>query len=295
MDIRYKLYPYPVLAEYSDDYVNCSFETVVDVEKEGYNLKINFLASLDNDELLSLVSNDKANIVYHLECAQTGFRTVVKTKKLEDQKLFPDKNISGKLKICPFIVAAEDINNYVNSMFNDDYRGFKFQIEAGCVMAVGQQVNFDIEKDRNEFANAKSIFVITKDADPNALDMSVEIERSKITIKLPETDYYRYQSMSQSNAVQDTLNSMIIIPSLVYVLNEISRRLPEDREIDFGDYNWYKSIRKVLKNKFNKDLDIEAMEAYETILYAQKLIMSPLSGALEYLAIGCNGEEDDDE
>jgi hypothetical protein len=29
-------------------------------------------------------------------------------------------------------------------------------------------------------------------------------------------------------------------------------------------------------------------------MYAQKLIKSPMMGALEYLAIGCNGEEDDE-
>ena len=294
MDIRYKLYPYPVLAEYSDDYVNCSFQTTVDVEKDGYNLKIRFLASLDNDELLELISNGKAAITYHMECAQTGFRTVVMTKNLDDQRIFPDKNISGKLKICPFIVALEDIDNYVNTMFNEDYRGFKFQIESGCVMAVGQQENFDIEKDRNEFSNAKSIFVIIKDMDPNAIDMSGEIERNKIAIKLPEKDYYRYQSMYESNDVQDTLNSMIIIPALVYVLGELSRRSPEDREIDFGNYTWYKSIRKVMKKRFDKDLDNSEFELYETIMYAQRLVMSPLSGALEYLAIGCNGEGDDE-
>ena len=27
MDIRYKLYPYPVLSNYSDDYINSSFDS----------------------------------------------------------------------------------------------------------------------------------------------------------------------------------------------------------------------------------------------------------------------------
>ena len=295
MDIRYKLYPYPVLAYYSDDYVGCSFDTAIEVVKDGYNLRITFLATLDNKELLELIADGKAVIAYHMECAQTGYRTAVMTKEVETQKVIPDKDICGKLKICPFIVATEDIHNYVNTSFNNDYRGFKFQIDAGCVMAVSQQVNFDIDKDHNGLANTKSIFVITKDADQNALDMSVDIGRNKITIKLPERDYFRYQSMSQANEVQDTLNSMIIIPALVYVLSEISRRSPDDRDLDFGSYNWYKSIRKVMKKRFKKDLDGEELDATEIVGYAQRLIKSPMTGALEYLALGCNGEEEDDE
>ena len=141
---------------------------------------------------------------------------------------------------------------------------------------------------------SKSIFIITKDADPNATEMSIDIDRNKITIKLAEKDYYRYKSMSQSFEVQDTLNAMIIIPALIYVLSEISRRSADDRAFDFEGYNWYKSIRKAMKKHFGKDIDTEELAPCEVVMYAQKLIKSPMMGALEYLAIGCNGEEDDE-
>ena len=35
MEIRYKLYPYPVLAYYSDDYKDGSFDTTIDLQKDG--------------------------------------------------------------------------------------------------------------------------------------------------------------------------------------------------------------------------------------------------------------------
>lgn len=37
MEIRYKLYPYPVLAYYSDDYKDGSFDTTIDLQKDGYS------------------------------------------------------------------------------------------------------------------------------------------------------------------------------------------------------------------------------------------------------------------
>ncbi len=295
MDIRYKLYPYPVLTYYSDDYVGSVFDTAVEISKSGYDLHISFLTALDNKELTSLIESGKACFVYHMECAQTGFRTVVKTSDTEFLKVIPDKNICGKLKICPFIVALEDISDYVSNSFNDDYRGYKFQIECGCVMAVGKQINFDIEKNNNDLASAKSIFVITKDADPNALEMSIDIERPKITIKLPETDYFRYKNMSEAQDVQDTLNCMLIIPALIYVLEEVTHCLPDERYENYSSYNWYKSIKRALKKHFKRDLEQEEFHPSEIILYAQKLIKSPLSASLEYLALGRDSGEEDDE
>ena len=51
MEIRYKLYPYPVLSYYSDDYGGSSFEVNIDAKRDGYNLRIDFSASLKNEEL----------------------------------------------------------------------------------------------------------------------------------------------------------------------------------------------------------------------------------------------------
>ena len=184
MEIRSKLYPYPVLSPDSDDYLGSSFINDINVERDGYNIKILLSSLLENEELETLISVGKAQYVYHIECAQTGFRRAVMTNNPEHVILIPDEKLCGRLQICPFIVAAADIHDYVNASFNEDYRGFKFQIEAGCVMAVGEQANFDINKDRDDFISAKSIFVVTKNADESAIEMDIDIFKNKITIKL---------------------------------------------------------------------------------------------------------------
>ena len=134
MEIRYKLYPYPVLAYYSDDYKDGSFDTTIDLQKDGYNIRIDFMASLTNEGLKKLIHDGQARYVYHLECAQTGFREVVTTEKVAESRMLSDKKICGKLQICPFIVATQDITGYSNPGFHDDYSGTTFEIEAGCVL-----------------------------------------------------------------------------------------------------------------------------------------------------------------
>lgn len=296
MEIRYKLYPYPVLSSNSDDYIDSNYDSTINVSRDGYNIKISFVSELVNSELSALIRDGKAAFVYHLECAQTGYRNAVSTSETEKTILIPDDKLCGKLQICPFIVACTDIPDYVNSCFNEDYRGYKFQIETGCVMAVGKQVNCEIDKERNDLVNARSIFVITKNADAAATDMDVDIWQNKITIKLSEKDHTHFKNLSKVPEVQQNLNALIIIPALIYALSEVNSRASEERYTSFSMYSWYKSIKKAMKKRFQKDIENEDLLTNEIVLYAQRLIKSPISTALEYLALGFPnpGEGDDD-
>ena len=46
MEIKYKLYPYPVLSSYSNDYGNGAFDVAIDIVRDGYDLRIDFLANV---------------------------------------------------------------------------------------------------------------------------------------------------------------------------------------------------------------------------------------------------------
>ena len=110
MEIKYKLYPYPVLSSYSNDYGNGSFDVAIDIVRDGYDLRIDFLATLTCQSLQDCIKQGVAKFVYHLECAQTGFRTVVQTNKVSEVYTLLNKAVNGKLQICPFVVAVDDLN-----------------------------------------------------------------------------------------------------------------------------------------------------------------------------------------
>jgi len=295
MVIRAKLYPYPVLAAFSDDYVGCSFVTETKYQLGKNEIKLMFHATLDNQELLELINTGKAKIVYHTECAQTAYRKVETTDQMDYERVIKSENICGKLKICSFIVATEDISDFVSASFNGDYRGYKFQLETGCVLAVGQEVTIDVNKMVSDFSNAKSIFAIIKNHDQNIYHMCIDITKNKITLLLPESDHARYKSMRQATQVQDTLNSMLIIPALVYTLGEVFHLSPDERQYEYGSYNWYKSIKKVLANDYGIDLDGDIMESCEVYALAQKLINYPVSKSLTYLSNGYDDYDEEDE
>lgn len=295
MDIKCKLYPYPVLSFYSDDYVDSSFDTEIDVTKDGYDIRIDFLSSLNNAELEQYLTEGKVKFVYHLECAQTGYRTALQTSENEFVHIISEKKICGRLQVCPFIVASTDIQNYVNALFNEDYSGFMFQIEAGCVMAVGKQVNFDIEKDINDLTYTPSIFVISKNIDENTTDMLVSMDQKKIVIKLPEKGYYNYRSIKEEPEIKPLLNSLIIIPALIYVLEELSRREANERYILYSSYGWYRAIKKTLMTRFNCDIENETFSELNMVEIAQKLIGSPLLDGFQVLSNGYASMVEEDE
>lgn len=294
MEIKYKLYPYPVLAEYSDDYKSGKYEVNIDLTKEGYNIKVHFLATLTSPSLKALIQQGKAKYVYHMECAQTGFRHVLATNKIDDSYLLSNKTVCGKLQICPFIVAVEDISAYTAPEFHDDYEGQTFSVETGCVMAVGRMVTADISKDIDDLANTPSVFSIIRNADASCRQMLVDYSGRKIIIKLPLEDYYSYKSLSSTPQAQSLLNSLTIIPALTYVLSDLKLLSLDDRR-ENQDSLWYKTIKKALLTQFDCDIESDDFNNRNTLELAQALINDPISDAFHMLtsSFGVTGGDDE--
>lgn len=202
MEIKYKLYPYPVLSSYSNDYGTGAFDVAIDIVRDGYDLRIDFLATLTCQSLQDCIKQGVAKFVYHLECSQTGFRTVVQTDKVSEVYTLLNKAVNGKLQICPFVVAVDDLKGFTSPDFHEDYQGIAFDIEAGCVMAVGKMVTVDISKDIDDLANTPSIFNISKNPDESCKQMLVDMSQRKIIIKLPLSDFYSYKALSATPLAQ---------------------------------------------------------------------------------------------
>lgn len=286
MDIRYKMYPYPVLAYFLDDYKDKhAFDVKITQVKDGFDTKLVFEATLTNKELLGLVRSRKASFVYHLECSQTGFRKVIRTDKFSLPYVLSNHEVKNIVQICPFIVATKDITSYSSTDFDDDYKGMTFDIEEGCILAVGQQVDADVSDSIDDLANTPSIFSIVQNTDETIKEMKVDGNGDKIVIQLPFNDYYSYKSLSQNPKFEPLLNALTIVPALVFAIEEMKRWDSEEmnrREIDCG---WFRSIKHVLSKEFNCDVE-SGLSGMDSMELAQKLIGSPLPSAFAELSGG---------
>jgi hypothetical protein len=287
MDIRYKLYPYPVLSSFSNDYIGCSFISNIQVVRDIQDIVIKMNVIMNNAELQNLIDLNKAEYLFHIECSQTSYRYVLKTCDTENIKRISESKLNGKVSICSFIVAKEDIHNYTNSKFNEDYGNMMFNISKGSILGIGGQTNIDIIKEMDEMSKIPSIFsILRRDVDNNE-GMQIDINGEKIKIWLSNEDFYNYKSICNMPSYLPVIHSMIIMPTLLYAFETLKQNGTDEYE----SYRWYKSIDRILK-KSELSLDSDILEDIPTYQLSQKLLGLPIKRALSSMIdIGMEDEE----
>lgn len=288
MQLRNRYYPYPVIVEGGDYYENSKFSSSVNQEMEGYDAKITITVELNDTLLLQKIEQGEVVYAHHIECPQTCYRRVIKTKEKVKDILLKDKDVNGIVQICSFVIAEKDIDKYTNESFAADYRGWKFNIEKGCILAIGNQYNVRINKIRDDLANTSSIFSIVPNTDHTENNLLVDLGQQKIVISLPEKTYQQYYNIQGYIDIQPAMHSMIIVPALVYVFSEL-RSTENLEEMEY--YRWYRSLKKAC-NGIGINIDEEGLKKMDLFKVAQQLLNSPISKAIEYSAMGGGIYED---
>ncbi|MGN1114930.1 MAG: hypothetical protein ACI4RC_07410 [Oscillospiraceae bacterium] len=278
MDIHHKLYPYPVLSIYNDDYKDSSFTMKFTAEQGLREICFKISLNLVDKKINKLIENEYAEYVIHIECPYTAYRTVIKTDETEIRKNVPEHKLNGKVSICAFVVAKDDIIDYYNDSFNDDYEGMKFDLHRGNIIAIGGQYNMKITKEVEELSKIPSIFTICKCAEDTDESMKIDIGGEKITITLCDKSFEDYKLLAGMPEMQPVIHSMLIIPALVYTFEN----LKNSGTGEFEDQRWYKSIERSLeKNGFV--LDDKLLEDVPSFELAQKCLDLPINRALDAL------------
>lgn len=288
MDIRYKLFPYPMLSNFTDDYEKSGFISEVKVVRDINELVFYFDVLLDNDELNNLIKQNKVEFVFHIECSQTSYRQIVKTSETENVRRIPESKLNGRVNVCSFIVAKESIPNYINSCFNKDYEGLSFHIERGGILAIANQFNIDITKETEDLSKIPSIFSILRRDSDEDLGMQIEIDGDKIKLWLHNEAFNNYKNISNLPVFQPLLHSALILPALIYTFEVLKSSGTEEYEM----YRWFRAIEQTLK-KSDIELNKEVLENRPSYELAQKLLSSPISRGLKSIMnIGMEDEEE---
>lgn len=289
MQIRNKYYPYPVIIEGEDYYIDSEFSSKLEQYMDGYNIRLIIKTTLKNKELEEMLKTGDVKIVHHLECPQTCFRKIVETNEYEVEYLLKNLDVNGLVQISTFLIAAKDLHKYSNLNFSNDYKGFKFNIEKGCILAIGNQYNVYVNKIKDDLANTSSIFSIVPSTDPLDNMMKVELTSQKLIISLPEKTYHQYYNIQEYIDIQPVMHSMIIIPALVYVFSEL--RSAGNQLYEYEDYRWFRSLTKACE-KIKIIVDEENLKNIDILTVAQQLLDGPISKAVEYCSMGGGIHED---
>jgi len=291
MKIDKRYFPHPVLSEFSNDYVGSYFDAELKCtpDQSSFNFSVSF--QLKDEGLKKLIDSGDAWYLIHLECAKTNWRIAKKTTDEYLEFSVPAGDIHYKVEGYAMIVASNDIEGYSNKNFHKDFERASFFIKKGDILAVGSRIVVNIEKE--PVKNIESIFQVTKSNENDALPMTFDYEGNKIVLILSPENYSRYNLLRRDQRLQPVFHSLLVVPALCTVIEDIKAKHQEDDLDSLSNYAWFRSIDKKL-SEIGKDIeDPNSLDpTFETV---QELIGFPLTKAFQALEEYLNDETDNDE
>lgn len=292
MLVRPRGFPHPVLSPFSDDIVGAAFQVTVVVAgtKNAYAMKVT--AKTSNGDLRELIASGAAQYAIHLECSLTRYRALFASSKETYEFEVPAALIDGRVEVCSFILATDEIPKYANSGFHPDYQERTFRVRPGDVLAVGVDQNFIAEKKTDPLRQIPSIFVVVPNEADDAPAMEIESTGHKIRVSLPRQSFDTYGYLKQAQPLHTTLNSMIIVPALIATLEEIKSAAGAGPEglLEYESRRWYATLRRRLKELRVDPADPDSFKE-STPALAHRVVGEPLAPALTSLR-GYDEEDD---
>lgn len=243
MRIKNRLSPYPILDNFSDDYIDSSFTVEYDVKTQFSEIIGNLIFKLDNEDVEKLIKNNLAVYAVHIECPSTCFREVFSSTETEINFRLDAFKVSKVIEIRTFIVLTSDVKAFTSTKFHPDYFGRAFDLSVHQIIAIGTAKDYDVQNDGNELESFPSIIQVRKMFDKRKGTLSVNTDNDDhIIIGLTEEVYNLYTRLGKST-YKASVFGLVIFPALIIVL----QRMYINRDDDvINTMHWFKVIETLL-------------------------------------------------
>lgn len=301
MRLGKRLFPYPILnnEKLYSQFKDSTFTLTYDEEltNDEYILK-NIKCELTNNTIISLIDEGKARIVCVIECPETMFRNNYTLSLNPSTIKLPLRDLNGKISVSAFVIATQNIENYISQDFLEDYEGYFFEIEKYDILAVDDGFVNKVSFNEDDDTKKSSIFIVIKDKTIKDETMQIEYDSSKITISLPEEQWNRYEKTKRIKKLENLYFSILAIPSLSYALSSLQAKGDSSIDVLRIDYKWFNSFANQYKNVHGEELTDEEFLKMNTHVESQKLMNTPITKALDdifdFTTVSFGGEEDGD-
>lgn len=274
MRVKNRLSPYPILSEFSDDYVKGTFESEITVDMDAGQLRVKVDFKLDSEYLKNLIDEGLAEFVTHIECPRTSFRRILANRFLLHTASIPIENLTDAVEITTFIITSEDIE-HSSGEFNPDYDGFAFNLKKNEILAIGDALKVSITNDTKDLESLPSLIRIVKvDDTQNAI--AVDTDGDLIKVKLAGKVCEDYKTVGNS-VFSKTAFSLIMFPALMTVLSRMV-----NADADLSERRWYQVLSKQMERK-KIDLNSLAYDDGSILDACQKLFNNPIARAFDEL------------
>jgi hypothetical protein len=278
MEIKNRLFPYPVLCDETDDYDDetCNVTSVVDEKVNNISIRIVF--HLTDPALLDLIRAGYAEYALHLECSTTSFRKLIRSDTSEISYSIPTSRVKNEVAVLAMIVARRKIENFNSDYLNSDYIDTTINFEKASILAYTNMPKIFVQKNYEELSGNDSFFSVVKvgNSDDDIIKpLTFDLTSDRIKIFVDPTTYEAFIHYQDRKFIA---MSMLVLPALVYAIDE----LRNDNE-SFSNAGWLIKIKKFYcaqgKDFYNDviDTDRNVMEI------AQEMLNSPIGNAYKCL------------
>lgn len=281
MEIRNRLFPYPVLCMENDDYVNCSFNIQIKQTEELKDIILQFNVELNNNDLLELIRKGEAEYLIHIECSNTSFRKVVRNAGNSFTYRIPKTKVNKEVYLVGMVIARKTITNFYSSNFNEDYDE-PVDFEKGSILAYRNLPRIIVLKNYEELASDDAFFTIVCKNNGQDIDEPVtfDINGNKIKIFVDDSIYNEYVKFHTNPVMNPLMISMLVMPALTYVI-EVMRN--EGIENYISCY-WYQKIKKSCELQGKRFVEDIIEGDATSIEIAQEMLQLPLGKAFRNLS-----------
>lgn len=285
MQWNQRLFPYPLLARWTDDYGDKNFRVTLEgtLSRNGYiNLGIRF--ECESEFLTGLIEQKKAQYALVVTCPATAARTVIISPVAETIDGLDAGDYSKELSSIPFIVTTKDLRGFASPEHAAEFREAVpngFAIARGGILAAGVTVRTPLEAQ----SDAASVIDLVVGRQVPDGEMAVELDNDRIRIALSQHDkalVEKLRTKSPSGREVTMLFSSLYLPTVA----EAVRKLPVP---DYADYRWAVVLRNAL-SRIGIDEDGESLQE-NAFAHAQKILNQPIGKALVAHADSEDGED----
>lgn len=284
MEIRNRLFPYPVLCNDNDDYIDSTFVVNCKCTEELSDLVLDFDIDLKNNEKLQrLIRDGFAEYVIHIECSSTAFRTILEFSGNQSSYRISKSRINNEIALLGMIVAVKNISSYASEQLNEDYSGELISFDRGSILAYYNIPKIYVIKNYEELSGGNTLFTIVKkiNTDPIAQEpVSYDIGDSKIKILVDENVYNKYITYYTNPNMEAIISSLLIMPALIYMIESL-----RNEGVDgYRSLSWYQAISKSCKLQ-GKDFEDDFIYSEKTsVEIAQDMLKLPINRGFESIS-----------
>lgn len=278
MEIKNRLFPYPVLCDETDDYNDDVLDVSCNTEVLANDIHGIVVFQLDNEDILDLIRAGYAEYVLHLECSSTSYRKVIRSDVSEIEFSIPKSRVNEVVTVLALVVAKQRITNFYSDTLNEDYEGDYLTFEKASILAYMNLPKIYIFKNYEELAGNESLFSVIKvglpdDEDIRPITFDANDDRIKILVDAGTYSAYLHYQQKQPLAM-----SMLVLPALVFVIDEL-RAAPDA----FSERMWFIKMKQYYSSQ-GKDFIDDIINGERNVAeIAQEMLKSPIGKAYRAL------------